>query len=299
MARKSDLNDILEPVENLLPPVEALPGFQGSAPFPVRTEIAGEVLSVPVGTPAREEATQEYEIVHKIDPATNRWVEERVSLETANVITAAQMTDYSMTGHGAEVLNTEGYGPGMVRYWASRDTNHISTIDAWAKGYRPVDMRGNSSPHNHNQEKIAGWGDKPVVSRGDLVLMEIPAHIYQAQQEAERRQNLARRRDSSDPALAGQRILGEAGLSYDEKSAVVMQDKYGRVMTSYTQDIGSSSMGDDRAEVLAGSMQRAMAYREQEDHAASGSQTFGGFRGPMGGGVPDSRLNIAGRPMLR
>ena len=232
----------------------------------------------------------------------SHYVKKSVTVSEAESIRVSQMVDRSYLSHGGTVLNTDGYDQSRCYYLTHENPAGLSTTTALQQGYRPVDPAkcGPLMP-GHQVSTVTGWNGK-VVKVGDLVLMEIPRHMKEANDAAEARYQASLR--SPDLEHRGNAILDAARIN-DGRSGVVMS-RNGQMMTGMTREMETyNEEGDpvrgygemDRAAMMAESHQRAHAYKEKMEREAIGQRSFGGFDGPMNrGAIPDSRMNIAGRP---
>lgn len=260
------------------------------------------ITGLPEATP--EPADTEISV---LSPDGQRYIRKKVTKTEAEAIRVEQMVDRAYLSHEGQVMDTSGYDRSMTHYWTHENPTGLSSTEARQKGYRPVDPKtcGPLMP-GHMVRTIPGW-DGPVVTAGDLVLMEIPNGMKRANDLVERRQSEALR--NPDLVGRGESILSELGID-DENSGVLME-RGGRQMTHSSrtfEQIGGDG-GDDfseggvydsmeRSQAMADSHRRAMAWKERRERESSGGRrTYGGFDGPANNGaIKNSRMNIVGRP---
>lgn len=266
-----------------------------------RVDAEREMTSGLLGGDALAEPSVEVDVLSEDG---SHYVKKSVGITEAESIRVSQMVDRSYLSHGGAILSTDGYDKSRAYYLTHENASGLSTTTALQQGYRPVDPSkcGPLMP-GHIAGVVTGWNGK-VVKVGDLVLMEIPQHMKQANDEAEAREAAALR--NPDLVTRGRNILNQAGIN-DEQSDVVLA-RNGQSMTGMTVEYGEvddnpavAGYGEmDRAAMMAESHRKAHEWKERQEREASGQKSFGSFDGPYNrGAIPDSRMNIAGRPTRR
>lgn len=204
-------------------------------------------------------------------------------------ITARSMQDREVELRDASDLDTSSYDQNYHYYWANKDNAHPSYNEARRKGYAPVRK---SDAFMHQVRKIEGLGE--VVTLGDLVLMQVPTALHDSQENKRLHARAIERSEMVNPhhhellgMIDGDRIQlktmehGVTIQNFDENGQPIAPDPRSQFRGQMQESVRSSDY--DRATQMAQSLDAARAYSGLE-----GRNSFGGFGGPMGGGIPES-----------
>jgi len=219
-------------------------------------------------------------------------VYENVQVRLAD-LTARKMLDREVEMRDANDLDTETYDQNYHYYWANKDSAHPSYNEARRKGYAPVRK---SHAHMHQVRKLEGLGE--VVTLGDLVLMQVPKMLYEQQESRRLHARAMEREDMMGNAhhhtlmgmVDGDRVKllseehGFQVQSFDENGQPIPSDPGSQFRGQMRQMVESADY--DRAGMMAESLDAARKYA-----GLNTTTTFGGFGGPMGGGIPESPYN--------
>lgn len=214
--------------------------------------------------------------------------EDKWEVKQVPVILAREMRDRASEGVGAVGLDTSMYDQRYGYVWVHQDAEHPGTVDARAKNYAPVrDIAG----HIHAKRKLSekGWGDKPVVTHGDLVLMACPRSMIEAREYDRLLRQREDREHMQDNTLSHE-VLNANGTTVFHKDW--RTDVKQAVASGDTERAGLMAQAHIRAAEFAGNEegQAISRYKEEVSRAQSGASVHAGFRGPMGRGVPESPL---------
>lgn len=212
----------------------------------------------------------------------NEWERVQVSEEEAEGIRVSSVVEAADRADG-DALSTEGRDPLMQDYWGSSDPNHPSNLELMKKGYAPVRNWPNSPFQKKN---VPGYGE--VYTFGTLVLFECPRDI------ADRRRalgDISRRKDADDRLFGPMEEFKQYARS---EGAQIIEDTYNRgygPMPTNSDDPDYQDFAGVNSQLGEDDYATAAARQAADQLARQGRRTYGGFRGDMGPGVPESPIN--------
>jgi hypothetical protein len=205
------------------------------------------------------------------DVKNDEWKYAKVEAgKVRNVVSGRDMFDRAVEGQDRNGLVTDMYDQNNAYYWGPKTEDHPATAKARALGYRPVRK---SDSHFHRVIDTPGLGK--TVALGDLRLYACP-RIMQETRENERLDQ----RDKDKREWKGDAI----------NNIMSHVDEDGRRVRIEHMDFGQSVRtvaGDqdfDRNEDIVNSVIAA----QERAYGKGGRQSFGGFNGAMGRGIPES-----------
>lgn len=275
-------------------PDDSPPSVTGADPL---TVVAG---SAPSGVPTSEpDRPDEAEPVLVLDEKTGRWVESTTARPTP--IATEVLND--PVAH----MRTDRLDPRFAYCFCSVDPNHPSTVEAMRKGYAPYTPPKDTTLRTGQQRRVLSqFGTEPVVVVGDMALFCIPAGHREFYDTAERRE-AERRMSALDGKVVdkAEEILEnsfeQAGIPRrrDDKSRVLTHDQYGRSLTGTTTSYEQFGYEAEEEEPASYSERQRELIESVAREAKRQGVSFGGFNGAFNAGaVPDSRINISGRPAV-
>lgn len=277
--------------------VEGVDAVDLNSPGSASTPPSPEALLSHVGENREEVKQPEW----YIDPISGQWIK---GVKPGGVIGARSMTEFEHESAPSAVFNTDLYDQELSYVWVPRDMTNPSTVDAYSKGCTPFGNNGRPSPHGHRVERVAGFGERPVVVHGDCVLFCRPRALHEAQEERRRELSRRRKEDRSNPNIANT-LVGEAMESVGVRGSGrdgYIESMHGRALRNgFDMQIGEYSPDSGGVRPID-HLERTRMMAEDIDaaHRKAGTGVYGSFQGDprFNRGIPDSKLNVSGRPIV-
>lgn len=213
------------------------------------------------------------------NPEKNQWEKKMVPASEARVL--SEVPDRA----DAYSLDTTGHDPDMQGYWGSSDPSHPSNIELRMKGYAPVREAWSGCPFVVRD--VPGIGR--AVTFGSLVLYEVPKEMADKRRA---REISLRERDQWERMHGETNRIRDAADSFDGQAQLIegesgLHSSMGPMDEDDPAVFSNMDEEDDYATGAASQLSRQIAERQR--------RSFGGFRGPMGPGVPESPAMRRGR----